>query len=830
MAKAKTNIYDGVKRYRPSLEKGLNDEQVAERIASKLTNSSKKAVGKSTWEIIQSDVFSFFNVLLFIIAGFLIWAGQWKKMFFLVVLLCNMTISLIQDFKAKRLLEKMSLMTQPVARILRNGEIKEMSVNDIVLDDIIYLSSGDQIPADGVIKEGVLYVNEALLTGESHLIVKNPGDRLLSGSFVTSGNAKVSIDVVGRETFAASLQSKANEFRRSPSQILKSLKLLFRFLAITVILFAIATLALYYTQGSLSGVENVKKSIVPISGSMIGMIPCGLYLLTSVTLAKAVITLSKKNAQVQDLYSVEMLARVNVLCVDKTGTITDGTMNVSDVISLRANVNSVDIKQIACNIVHATKDNNSTSKAIKKSFGFKSSAISVKALPFMSENKYSAASFKGGETFVMGAIEYLKLQDRQLVISKAHEYTSKGYRVVVVGQCLGIEKDKIYGEVTPLGLLVIKDHIKEDAIKTFKWFADNNVDIVVISGDNAETVSEVAKSAGIKDAHKFISIEGMSEQKLKSIVCKYKVFGRVNPEQKEIIVQTLKELGKTVAMTGDGVNDILALKRADCSIAMASGSDAARSVSHIVLMDNNFSSLPNVVAEGRRVINNIQRTASLFLTKTLFAITFSFVFLLVSVISKNSSIRYPFASNNFYLWEMPCIGIAAFFIALEPNNEQIKGNFLRTTFKKVIPNYLLMTLPCLFIYFLFMLQTKGIIYTGILADIETPYTSEIATSMCVILISILSCLVLMQTCRPFSKYRGWVFGSIVALVFYCLVGSVIYSYSTGKENIFGIQYLSLTYDNLVRLIIIFIVSISIFFAIERIKKVVKEEKENVNNK
>lgn len=784
-------------RFNPDYTFGLTNEQVKQRKQEGLVNKTKVTYGKSYGEIIVSNIFSFFNILLFIIAGFLIYARQFQSLFFLLILLPNMFIGLFQDLHARKLMGKLRLVTESNVLVVREGDEQYIKASELVLDDIVIFNTSNQIVADGTVVEGTLAVNESLLTGESVDVYVGPGDSVLSGSYVTSGKAYVRLEKVGKDSYVENLQNKANKFKRSPSQILKSLRYLFRGIGIIVIVLAFFMIITYAIQGKFSSYESLRAAIASISGSMVSMIPSGLYLLTSVALAVGVINLSKKRTSVQELYSIEMLARVDVLCVDKTGTITDGSMKVKKILSL-ANYTEPQINQIVSNILSATQDDNDTAKSLKKYFSFEQSNDAVATLPFNSKNKYSGATFKGKGTFVLGAIEFVNLKNKKGVQYIANEYASKGFRILVLAHSnTPIVGNSFVGECEAIALIVIKDNVRADAIETFKWFKENNVQIKVISGDNALTVSEVAKEAGVEGASKYISLENKSLEEVKLLVDEYNVFGRVTPEQKEVIINTLKELGKTVAMTGDGVNDILALKRADCSIAMASGSDAARNVSHIVLMDSNFNRLPSVVAEGRRVINNLQRTSSLFLIKTCFAMVLTVFFLIMSLF--DNSVSYPLLTNHMYMWELITIGLSSFFLALQPNIELVKGKFLRNILKKALPAGLCSVFMVLFFFTFYFLTKYDVGYFGISTQIiesidasgnliRTDVGLAQTIFMCVIAFTVFSYISLFVICAPLNKYRLVVIGSAVILNIIVLLADLFIIKPMLGHSIFMINY------------------------------------------
>ena len=823
-----------IERILPPLSKGLTKEQVEERKKIGLVNKTKVVVGKTYFEIILTDVFSLFNILLFVVAGLMIAAQYWIGLTFLVVLIPNIGLSLYEDIKARRLMSKLRVLNQPKHVVIRNSEQISIQAKDIVLDELICLESGNQISVDGALLDGSLIVNESALTGESKNIVKNPGDYLYSGSFVVSGTGAMRAEKIGEESYIETIQSKAKKFKRSPSEILKTLTWLFRIIASVVVTLAIATGIIYFLKGGFTengafNYEEFKDSIKGISGSMISMIPAGLYLLASVALAVAVLKLSKKGARVQDFYSVEMLARTTVLCVDKTGTITDGNMEVKKVLIIGPDkYTTEDIAQIMSNLLHATKDNNFTAQALKKYFNYESTKGVLEALPFNSENKYSAASFKGGETYVLGAQEFLNIPNLNSLVLRSEEYTNNGDRVLVLAKSSKPIKDgKIQNEVNPIALIVLQDHIRENAIETFKWFKDNGVKIKVISGDDPKTVSHIASEVGIEGAERYISLAGLSDEEIIKIAPLYDIFGRVNPDQKEVIVQALKNEGEKVAMTGDGVNDILALKRADCSIAMNNGSEAAKNVSHIVLTNSDFNSLPSVVAEGRRVINNLQRTSSLFLIKTMFSVTSTLVFL---ILMATLGIKYPFEATHFQLWSLVNIGLSSFFLALEPNQEPLKGSFVGSILRKALPGFATIIVSVTMIYMLYIFQDNTIQYTGV-------YDLQTASTMSVIVFTVLGLVILLKICLPFNKYRAIVFAGAATLEVGLLVTAGILSYTLqNKVNTqlyklvtFGINFPSLTLVNWFAIVIIIVLAVAIYLIVSYVVEVFKGEHQNVKD-
>lgn len=717
-----------VERFNVDAKKGLNQEQIDKRIAEHLTNKVENKNVKTYRSIFFTNIFTFFNLLCFAVAGALIAVEAWSNLFFMIIITANIVIGIVQEIRAKKTIEKISLVSAPTATVLREGYKREIPVDDVVLDDIIYFSTGKQICADCKVVEGEVEANESLLTGESVAVKKKKGDFLYSGSFIASGKCTAKVERVGEFNYTAKLSAKAKEYKKPKSELLRSLNLVIRCIGVIIIPLAIL---MYYNNFNELGVIN--ETIKKTAGSIIGMIPSGMFLLTSVALAVGVVKLAKRHTLVQDLYSIEMLARADVLCLDKTGTITDGSMKVNSVIQLK-DVNHT-INDIMGSMLTALEDNNQTSRALATHFGYSKEFTKSEVLPFSSARKLSAVTFKNNETYVFGAPEFVQKEKNAEVDKLVKQYASKGFRVILLAKCDGkIENDKVPAKRTPIAIIVIEDHIREDAAETIKWFKENHVQIKIISGDNPITVSEVSKRVGVENAEKFISLEGLNEQQVIDAADNYTVFGRVSPEQKMILVKALKNKGHKVAMTGDGVNDILALKEADCSIAMASGSEATRNVSHLVLMNSNFASMPSVVAEGRRVINNIQKSSSLFLMKTLFTMFLSIFCLIMQT-------QYPFNTNQVLLLETCVIGIPAFFLSLQPNKEPIQGRFLPNLITNALPGAIVFTLN---VIAMFVFNT----IVGTDGQYET---------MASLVVTLAGFLVLFKLCKPFDIYRSCLF-------------------------------------------------------------------------
>lgn len=745
-----------VRYYDTPIIMGLSDEIVEKRKAEKLINSVGEEKGKTVLGIILRNIFTFFNMLYLVITILFVVLGSYENLLFLLTIIPNLIIGIIQEINAKKMIDKLSLMSFPTATVIRNGDKIEIPIQEVVLDDIIYYSSGKQICADSIVIEGNIEVNESLLTGESDVIMKNPGDSLMSGSFVVSGVAVARVDKVGKDNYIEKLSKDAKIYKKPQSELLRTLNGIVKAVSVIIIPLAIATyLSSAGDVRDFMGFLN-REALIKASSSILAMIPAGLFLLTSTALAVSVIRLGRSKTLVQELYCIEMLARTNVLCLDKTGTITDGTMRVIDCIEIK-NHTEYTIREIIGSMMSTFEDVNPTSEALIKYFDKNSILTATDKVPFSSKRKYSAVTFGKSGTFILGAPEFVLSENYDKVAPKVERFAKEGCRVLVLGHTLlKPETDELPKTVRPICLIVLQDHIREDAADTIDYFKENGVDIKVISGDNPATVSEIAQRAGVEGAEHYISLAGLTDDEVRESVFEYTVFGRVSPNQKKIIVQTLREHKKTVAMTGDGVNDILALKEADCSIAMASGSEATRYVSHLVLMDSNFSSMPKVVAEGRRVINNIQKTSTLFLVKTIFSIILAVIYIFLGMSDGPLKMSYPFSAKNLYMIEWFACGIPAFFLALQQNRDIVKGRFL--------PNVLKSTLPgALTVVILHLLLNVLRIVPGF-ENFRNNY--NVFTTVATVVTTAVMMIVLFKVSHPFNWMRKTVY---IVMVFLCFI-------------------------------------------------------------
>ena len=719
-------------------KKGLTTDEVEERkenlqvnIDGVIESNFSKTI-KIITKVFVKNTFTFFNILYIIVLILLLIAKKWNNpdetnlnfaitdFMFLAIVSVNLIIGIIQETKSKLAINKLKLVTNPKVTLIRNGEKVIVEETEVVLDDIMYLTPGIQIVSDSILLEGEVEVNESQLTGESVPIKKRPGDMIYSGSFMVSGTSYARVEHVGKLNEINKLTSQAKKYVAPNSQILSSLKKLLVTLAIFIV---VTSLVMFFSKwpikdfiealnsGSLDEAKKIffqleyVKAIKPTTAAIIGMIPAGLYLLTSVALSVGVVRLSKNNTLVQDVYCIEMLARVNVLCLDKTGTITNGKMSIIRYEEMSKN-HSLPIEDIISSMNAALQETNATAQALVNYFGTKAILKPTEVIPFSSERKYSAVS--SNDNYIIGAPEFVLKGSFEKYASIIGDYANQGLRVICLAQSsLPFKDGKIQRLPRLIALILIEDQIREEAYDTIQYFKDNGVEVKVISGDNPVTVSEVARRVGIENADKCISLDGMSDDEIIEAATKFTVFGRVKPEQKKLLVTALKNNGKTVAMTGDGVNDIPALKTADCSIAMASGNDAVKNVAQLVLVDSNFSSMPKVVAEGRRVINNVQQTAMLYLVKTLFmtvlavltAIGFFKVF--GPEIDGVRDGTFPFAgAKQLLIVEMFAIGLPSIFLAVQSNNSPVKGNFLKNALKSATPGAVGVVCAIVFSYML----------------------------------------------------------------------------------------------------------------------------------
>lgn len=817
-----------VKRYTPAVTEGLTDAQVKERVEQDAVNHAVESPSKSKKEIIFSNIFTYFNLIFFIIAVLLILVGSVRDLTFLPVIIANTLIGIVQELRSKKVLDNLRILSAPKNTVVRNGGEKQVQSEELVLDDIIIFSAGNQIPADAIVEEGEILVNESLITGEADQISKKPGDTLLSGSFVVSGKCYSRVEKVGEDSYISQLTLKAKEMSDDEvSEMIRSLDRLVKIIGVLIIPIAI----ILFSQQYFINNTPVRASVTSTVAAILGMIPEGLYLLASVALAVSVMRLAMQKVLVHNMKCIETLARVDVLCVDKTGTITDNTMTVKKMLPLRADVQgqagqkqaiqeeaaqkqaervpavqeqaaqlghamvqeqtvqtqlerapvaeeqaaqgqavseqalleefsaeeepvpeflpeeSAEIELALGDFAAAMTADNITMKAVKDFFRKRSGKRPEKVFPFSSVTKYSGAVFEDAG-YVLGAPEFILREQYETYASQIERWGRQGYRVLVFAKYPGnLDGGRLTEAVEPMGMILLANPVRENAKETFAYFAEQGVEIKVISGDNPVTVSEVAKEAGIRDAEKFVDTSELTDEELINAAGQYAVFGRVTPDQKRCLISALKAAGHTVAMTGDGVNDVLALKDADCSIAMASGSDAAAQVAQLVLLESDFSKMPSVIGEGRRVVNNIERTASLFLVKNIFS-------LFMSILSIVLMVNYPLEPSQISLISMFTIGIPAFVMSLEQSSDAIRGHFLSNVLFKALPGGL----------------TDFIVVSGLyLFCMEFGVSANDVSTSSTILLAIVGLMILYQIAFPMTKYHWFLWFGMAAGLLYCMI-------------------------------------------------------------
>ena len=705
--------------------KGLSLEKVEFLREKGLVNYKSDVKTKSIGQIIRGNFITLFNILNLGLALAIFFVGSYKNLLFLGVVFCNTLISTFQEIRSKLTVDKLSLLNESKASVIREGKTYKIGIYDIVLGDVIKFKSGSQIPTDSRVLSGEVLVNESLLTGEEESILKKEGDELYSGSFIVSGNCLAEAIHVGKDNYASKIANEAKYIKKGNSEILNFINKIIKYISIMIV-----PIGIFLFMNQL-GESNYEEAVVSTVAALIGMIPEGLVLLTSSVLAISVMRLAKYNVLVQELYCIETLARVDTICLDKTGTITEGEMEVSKIVPLNGVLMS-DITDSLGIISYHMKDDNQTMKAISDKYARKNNYKVLEIMPFSSKNKWSGISFEN-ETFILGAPDVI--YDKK--IKEMDDYISN--RVVLLCRSSKKINKKLPTEIEPMALIVISDKIRRDARATLRYFKEEGVDLKIISGDNPLTVSYIAKRVGFENV-KYIDMS-KCDSNISDIVEDYNIFGRVKPDQKKEIILALKAHGHTVAMTGDGVNDVLALKEADCSVAMNSGSDAARNVSQLVLLDDNFSSMPKVVSEGRRSINNIQRSSSLFLCKTTYATILAIIFTFLGR-------AYPFIPIQLTLTSMVTIGIPSFILALEPNNDRINGKIIVNVLKRSIPTALTIV--------------SNILLIMILPSFIRLTEDEVST-LCVIMTAIIGFMLLYRISVPFNRNRRILFYSLVSI-------------------------------------------------------------------
>lgn len=757
-----------MERFKSTIKQGLNKEQVDMRIAQGLVNKTDVGTTKTYKQIFYDNIFTLFNFINIVLAILIFFTGSFKNLLFLGVVVSNVFLGIFQEVRAKRTLDRISLMEGMKVCVIREGKEIMIPMQQVVLDDIIKLKAGNQIPADCIVMDGTLEVDESLLSGESDTILKKEGDFLYSGSYVSGSWGHARVEKVGDACYASQMVKDARKYSRYPSELRDTLNRIIKYIGIMIIPLGLCLFVkeVYFLNNAFT------DSILSVSAALIGMIPEGLVILTSVALAVGVIHLAKHRTLVQELYCLETLARVDVLCLDKTGTITEGNMEVADVVLIQ----DVDVKRIMGYMMYHLHDDNATYEALAAYFPKVEAPSFQKSIPFNSKYKYSGIQL-ADEMYLMGAYEYMSDALNEELANKIASYAKEGYRVLTL-----MRKTKKTEEV--LALLLLNDRIRESAARTLAYFASQDVTLKVISGDHPITVSMTAKRAGLKGYDQYVDASLLSDEELEKAVLNYTVFGRVRPEQKKLMVEALQKQGHIVGMSGDGINDVLSFKSADVSIAMASGSDIAKSSANLVLLDSNFDALPYVLNEGRRVINNIQRVAALFLTKTIFSS-------LLSIVTLLAVFEYPFVPIHLTFVSTLTIGIPSFFMALEPNYKRVKKNFMENVMCISFPAGISVICAILYIY---LMSQIGFI------------SPDWISSLALVAICINGIFVLYTIAVPFTLLRRLVliFASI-GIVLGLLFGHAL------------LEFEPIAWGSLwIHIVIIAVLLISIFYAISTV--------------
>ena len=723
-------------RYTPDPQVGLTTEKLHTREQEKLFNFDTTVPSKSIVTIVRENICTLFNLINAILAIAVLSVGSYKNMLFMGVVISNLLIGIIQEVRAKRAIDKLSLLHAAKTTVIRNGQLQEVELQKIVLDDVLLLQQGNQAPVDCLVLEGRCEVDESFLTGEADAVYKKVGDTILSGSVILSGTCRARADKIGEDTYVSSISKEAKYYKKTKSEIMTTLNKIIG--TISLIIIPVGFI-LFHNQMKLEGTTHA-EAVVQTVAALIGMIPEGLVLLTSTVLAVSVVRLAQRQVMVQDLYCIESLARVDTLCLDKTGTLTQGNLLVTGFVPL-AN-HTYGVEQIMQNFTAALEDNNATFCALRQTYPPQLHWQTTEVFPFSSQHKWSAVSFGEVGTYILGASEFVYPDGDAAFQQRLSELAQENRVLLLAWTDETVRPGQLPPKLTLVGFLLLQDQLRTAARQTLEYFSQQDVDIKVISGDSAQTVSGIAREAGVPNWQNFVDMTTIqSDEQLEQASQQYTVFGRVTPVQKKKLVQALQQNGHTVAMTGDGVNDVLALKQSDCSIAMAAGTDAARNVSQLVLLDSNFDSLPQILGEGRRSINNIQRSASLFLVKTIYATLFALIFLFVQL-------PYPFIPIQLTLISCVTIGIPSFLLALEPNKERIHGRFLLNILSKALPGGLTIVTNLILI---------------LCCSLWLHFSAEEISTLCVLLTGFTGFLVLERICYPFNRNRLIMYISLVIL-------------------------------------------------------------------
>lgn len=754
---------------------GLTTGEAEERTRQGLYNEAVNSSTRTVKEIFKENIFTYFNLIFTVLAVMLIVVGSFKDLSFMLIVLANTAVGIAQEIKSKQTLDKLKLLKMPKAHVLRDGRETQLPVEELVLDDVVILSAGSQIPADAEVEEGSIQVNEALITGEADEITKTAGAQLLSGSFVVSGKCAARLTAVGRDSYISRLTIEATRDKGGEqSEMIKSLDRLVKAVGVIIIPVGI----ILFCQQCFVLDDPFRDSVRSMVAAVLGMIPEGLYMTASIAMVVSAMRLAKQDVLVQNMRCIETLARVDVLCVDKTGTITENEMQVSQVQRVYDGLSDEELERLIGDLAKVQNPDNITMAALQNRFTKTSGRATLSVCPFSSRYKYCGAAYEDGN-YVLGAPEFVLGSQFSQYEEAVNRVSEQGYRVLAFATASEVPEGKpLTGSVRLLGLIYLTNPIRKSARETFAYFAENGVEVKVISGDNPVTVSNVAQDAGIANADRYVDARQLvNERAIFEAVERYTVFGRVTPEQKRMFVKALKKQGKTVGMTGDGVNDILALRDADCSIAMASGSEAASNAAQLVLMDSDFSKMPSVVGEGRRVVNNIERTASLFLTKNIFS-------LLLALFSMISVLSYPLQPSQITLISMFTIGAPSFVLSLEPNRDLIRGSFFGNVFKMAAPAGITT-----------FISVSSLVVFGQVFDIDA---ACISTS-CTMLVGMVGFMILAKVAKPDNPLHIALIAVMLAGMAYCVFF---------QKEFFGISHIS---TQAMMLLVVFLIATEAVF-------------------
>ena len=804
-----------IERYNPNPEEGLDEEIVAKRKQDNLINKTNKTAGKPVWKILTDNVLNVFNILLLIVAILLVVIKKSGGFILLGIFILSLFVNLYQDISARRLMRKYRI-DNPKALVVRSNLRYEVPVDELVLDDVVELHNGEEVYADSIIIKGSALVDESSLTGNASPVYKNIGDIIFAGSFIQNGNPVVRVDKV-KNSYSHIIQANANQIKKPNQSLVNSLKSISLVASAISLLLGIFMLVVFGLSKVFANNASFVNAFSPILNSIASILPWGLYLVSGLLLFLSIVQLKKNNVRVVESKSIETLSQVDVLCFDKTGTLTDGTLKVIKVVPYGSHSETT-ITGIINDFVNLIEDDTPTSLALQKYFNHQVNSSIIDKLNFNSDNKYSAVTFSSGSTFVLGSIDHLNINNRQGVLHRVEEFTSNGNQVIILAKAnKGIKNGIVEGEQEVLGIVVLQEQIRSSASATIKEFYADGANIKVISGDNIKVTCEIARQAGINNFDQCISLKGLSIKEVKEVALQYTVFSDASAEQKGWIISSLKESGKKVAMVGDGLNDIIALKEANCSIAMNSGNEASKNVSDMVLMDSDLSQLRAIVKEGRNVNSYIYKTITLFLTKMSFAMVLAICFLFSSMISSDEEAVYPFIINHFYIWEIFLIAIPSILLVLDTPNKT-KVETLKKAFIKSLGGSLASVVGVVAIFGMYYLQKYNAFYTGV-------YSLESAISMSVILFTVVAVFALLKNYQPFNKTRGILYAiSLILASSILLVGMVLsFGNPNGTETLICINYKVLTPVNLVELGITMVVVITLYMVITYIIEVFKGE-------